>query len=147
MKKFHFTLEGVARVRELGVKERERTLAAAHDAQRQAEEARVGAAARLEHAVASSPAGTIVHVRHLLELDAERRRLRTELLREENRLQHEDRRVEAERGLLIEARRGAQAVEKLRERRYAEFLRAVVRAEQKVTDEAAARSHRQARVS
>lgn len=146
MKKFRFTLEGVARVRELGVKERERTLSAAREAQRVAEASCGEAARRLEQAVTAAPAGVVVQVRHLLELDAERRRLRTELLREESQLQREAERVEAERERLIEARRGAQAVEKLRERRYTEFLRAVVRAEQKATDEAAARTCRQERL-
>ena len=86
MRKFRFALEGIERVRERDVRTHEVELAktreALAEAERAREECRVGAEARPWR---QAPAGTVVHVRHLLELDAERRRLTGELRREEKR--------------------------------------------------------------
>jgi flagellar export protein FliJ len=147
MKKFQFPLEGVKRVRERDVRTHEIELAKTQAALAAAEAARNRAAAELKQAVAQAPAGTVVHVRHLLELDAERRRLTGELSREERKLQGHSQAVDAQREKLLGARRDARAVEMLRERRYLEFLQAVVREEQKETDEVAARIVREKRAA
>jgi flagellar protein FliJ len=139
MRKFRFSLEGLARVRELDVRSHEVELAKTRAALAEAERARAGAADALRRSVAQAPAGTVVHVRHLLDLDADRRRLAHELKREEQRLEGTSLALETERERLMEARRDARVVEMLRDRRYLEFLQAVTREEQKMTDEVAAR--------
>jgi flagellar export protein FliJ len=147
MRKFRFALEGIARVRARDVRTHEVELAKTRDALAEAERAREGAASALKRSVAQAPAGTVVHVRRLLELDAERRRLSGELRREERRLEGTSRAVESERERLLEAHRGARAVEMLRGRRYLEFLQAVRHEEQKMTDEVAARIVRESRAA
>lgn len=147
MRKFRFALEGIERLRARDVRTHEVELAKTRDALAQAERAREGAASALKLSVAQAPAGTVVHVRHLLELDAERRRLTGNLRREEARLEGSSQAVESERGRLLEARRGARAVEMLRGRRYLEFLHAVRQEEQKMTDEVAARIVRESRAA
>ena len=147
MRKFRFALEGIERLRARDVRTHEVELAKTRDALAEAERAREGAATALRCSVAQAPAGTVVHVRRLLELDAERRRLTGELQREEKRLQGSSQAMESERERLIEARRGARAVEMLRGRRYSEFLQAVRHEEQKMTDEVAARIVRESRAA
>jgi flagellar export protein FliJ len=147
MRKFRFSLEGVARVREHDVRAHEVELAKTREALAEAEMARENAATALKRSVAKAPAGAVVHVRRLLELDAERRRLAGELRREETRLEGTSQAMESERAKLLEARRGARAVEMLRGRRYFEFLQAVLREEQKMTDEVAARIVREKRAA
>jgi len=142
VKKFSFPLEGVSKLRERAVRDRELALARAHEELAEAEQAQRASQEELRRAVAHAPAGTIVHVRHLLELDAERRRLRADLLRKERRVESTHQKVVADRDQLVAARREAQVVERLRERRYLEFLRACLREEQKQTDEVAGRRHR-----
>jgi flagellar biosynthesis chaperone FliJ len=147
MRKFRFALEGIERLRARDVRTHEVELAKTRDALAQAETAREGAASALKRSVAQAPAGTVIHVRHLLELDAERRRLTGELQREEKRLEGSSLAMESEMVRLLEARRGARAVEMLRGRRYEEFLQAVRQEEQKMTDEVAARIVRESRVA
>jgi flagellar export protein FliJ len=147
MRKFRFALEGIERLRARAVRLHEVELAKTRDALAEAERAREGAASALKRSVAQAPAGTVIHVRHLLDLDAERRRLTGELRREERRLEGSSQVMESERERLLEARRGARAVEMLRGRRYQEFLQAVRHEEQKMTDEVAARIVRESRAA
>jgi flagellar FliJ protein len=147
MKKFRFPLEGVSRVRDLAVREREVGLAQAREALAEADEARERMAVRLRRSLEAAPKGTVVPVCQLLEHDAERRRLRVQLKREEERLLSRAAQVEAGRAQLVRARREAQAVEMLRQRRYTQFLYEVMREEQKETDESASRVVRQRRAA
>ena len=147
MRKFRFSLEGVARVRARDVRAHEVELAKNREALLEAERARNDAASALHLSVSQAPAGTVVHVRRLLELDAERRRLAGALRREEERLMGSSQAVESQRGRLLEARREAKAVEMLRGRRYLEFLQAVRHEEQKATDEVAGRIVRESRAA
>jgi flagellar export protein FliJ len=142
VRKFHFPLEGVARLRDVALREREVDLAKAQEAMQQAEAARRLREDELTLSLRSAPRGTVVHVRHLLEQDAELRRLRGELRRQEKVLATCTAKVDLGRERLVEARREAEAVEKLRARRYQEFLYEVLREEQKTTDEVAARKMR-----
>jgi flagellar protein FliJ len=142
LRKFRFPLEGVARIRDMALREREIDLARAQETMHQAEEARRLRELEMKQSLRAAPRGTVVHVRQLLEQDTELRRLRVQLRRQEQVLAAASVRVDEGRGRVVEARREAEAVEKLRQRRYQEFLREVLREEQKVTDEAAARTVR-----
>ncbi len=139
MKKFRFPLEAAARVRDLAVREREIELAGALREKEAAELARRRSEESWRRSLGRARPGTVVDVRELLERDAERRRLRAVLGHDEERFRRSGDTVDSERSRLLTARRDAQAVEKLRERRYVEFLRAVLREEQKATDETASR--------
>lgn len=140
MKKFRFTLEGVSKVRGHEVKSRQAALA---ESARQLSAAQ-GSQARLVEALRASlnrPAHPgEVPVADLVDLERERQSLRTALDRSDERIRGWLRKVETERDELIEARRKAEAVEKLRERRYLEFVREVIREEQATTDEVAGRT-------
>jgi flagellar FliJ protein len=147
MRKFRFPLEGVARVRELAVRRREVDLAQAHEALARAEEARRRSEEELRRSLRSAPQGTVVQVRQLLEQDRALRRLRSRLQSEHETLDSSAAGVDRQRGLLLEAKREAEAVDKLRARRYQEFLREVLREEQKATDEVASRRMREKRAA
>ncbi len=147
MKKFRFALEGVARVRARDVLAHEVKLARHREALAEAERARNDAATALRHSVAQAPVGTVVPVRRLLELDAERRQLAGALRREERRLEGSSQAVDSARERLLEARREAKAVEMLRGRRYVEFLQAVRHEEQQATDEVAGRMAQRTRAA
>jgi flagellar FliJ protein len=147
MRKFRFPLEGVARVRELAVRRREVTLARAREELARAEEQRRLDAEAIRQSLRSAPRGSVVQVRQLLERDRELQRLRARLARQEEVLAEREAGMADERSRLLEARRDAKAVEKLRERRYVEFVREVVREEQKGTDEVASNRARQKRTA
>lgn len=143
MRKFQFSLEGVSRVREQLVKSRELELAKATHELVAAEAARHRLADALKRSLRAAPDGAVVDVTELLALERDRRRLATEMKRENVRIETWLRRVETERMALLHARRQAEAVEKLREKRYLEFVRSVIREEQKLTDEVAGRMRRE----
>lgn len=142
MRKFLFGLEGVARLRDLALRERTVDLARAQEAVQEAERVRREREGELKFTLRESPHGTVLHVRHLLERDAELRRLRAELMEQERLLASRKDQVNTRREHLMHARQDSEAVEKLRERRYREFLTEVKRDEQKTTDEAASRGTR-----
>jgi flagellar export protein FliJ len=146
MRRFRFRLEGAHRVREIVVRERELGLARARRELEAASESRRAAEEKVRSAL-EAPRPTVISVSRLIEQDAEQRRLLHELRREQEHLSEWSARVEDERALLLEARRDVKAVEKLRERRYLEFLREVIRQEQKGVDEVAARTFRERRAA
>ena len=139
MRKFQFPLDGVRRLRTLEVRRHEVELARAREALAQAESARERTTERLAATLKSAPRGRIVHVRQALDHDEQLRGLRHELEQHGRCLADGSARVETQRTRLIEARRGKEAVEKLRERRYIEFLQAVLKEDQKIHDEVASR--------
>jgi len=140
VKKFQFGLEGVARVRKHELKTRQTALADASRELQAAEETRTRLVAVLKETLEQSPRGSVVDIRALLTLERERESLRRQLLRENLRVEQSLDRVERERRDLLESKRRSEAVEQLRQTRYAEFVRAVLRDEQKVTDEVAGKS-------
>lgn len=142
MRKFLFGLEGVARLREAALRERTVDLARAQEAVQEAERVRREREGELKFTLRESPHGAVLHVRHLLERDAELRRLRAELMEQERLLASRKDQVNTRREHLMHARQDSEAVEKLRQRRYREFLTEVKRDEQKTTDEAASRGTR-----
>lgn len=142
MRKFRFPLEGAARVRELRVKACQADLARTQLDLQRAEEEQRSAEDRIRRSMEGAPQGMMVQVRHLVERDNRLRRLEEDARAKEENLKRTITEVEEGRARLVEARRGARAVEKIRERRYVEFVRAVLGEEQKTTDEAASRSHR-----
>ncbi len=142
MRKFSFPLEGAARVRELRVKSCQAELARTQLESKEAEEESRLAEEAIRRSVQSAPQGMMVQVQHLVERDNCMRRLKADARMKEENLKRTLTEVEEGRARLVEARRGARAVEKIRERRYVEFLKAVLSDEQKMTDETASRSHR-----
>lgn len=137
MKKFQFGLEGVARVRKHELTTRQTALAEASRELQAAEETRTRLVAVLKETLEHSPRGSVVDIRALLTLERERESLRRQLLRENLRVEQSLDRVERERRHLLESKRRSEAVEQLRQTRYAEFVREVLRDEQKATDEVA----------
>jgi flagellar export protein FliJ len=147
MRKFHFALDGLGRVRSLAVRERETALAGAQQALSVAEAVGDRKAAEYHAAMRSTPRGSIVSARRLMERDAELAELRRAVREQEKRIASGAARVAVERAGLLEARRGERALEKLRERRYLEFARELLREEQKSHDEVAARRVREGRAA
>ncbi len=143
MRKFRFPLEGAARVRELHVKTCQADLARTQLESKEAEEESRLAEEAIRRSVQSAPQGMMVQVQHLVERDNRLRRLKADARMKEENLKRTLTEVEEGRARLVEARRGARAVDKIRERRYVEFLKAVLSDEQKMTDETASRSHRE----
>ncbi|MFN8548496.1 MAG: flagellar export protein FliJ [Candidatus Eisenbacteria bacterium] len=139
MKRFRFPLEGVSKVRETEVKSREATLARAQRGLAEAGEAQRRLVDAMRQSFRARPAGTVVDVSDLLEVERERARIRGALIQQDEKLRGWLREVESERDQLLEAKRRAEAVEKLRERRYLEFIQQVLREEQGQTDEVAGR--------
>jgi flagellar protein FliJ len=139
VKKFQFSLEPLAKVRSLAVRQREVALARAQEALADAEARRLEKEEELRQALNTAPRGAIVQVRELLEMDAERRRLRGQLRHAEQQLVRSSGAVEDERSHLLDARRDEKVVGKLRERRYFEYIRDLLRHEQKALDEVASR--------
>jgi len=139
VRKFHFSLEPLCRVRTLAVRQREVSLARAREELERAEKARMEKEEELRSLLRQSPRGTLVQVRELLELDAERLRLRSLLRRAERELADSTEQVESERSHLLQARRDEKVVGKLRERRYLEYTREAQKQEQKSVDEVASR--------
>jgi flagellar FliJ protein len=147
VRKFHFSLEPLVRVRSLAVREREVALARAQEALQEAEKRRQEKEVELRRALGTAPRGAVVQVRELLEMDAERRRLRGQLHRAEQQLAQSGGQVEQERSHLLDARRDEKVVGKLRERRYFEYIRELLRHEQKALDEVAGRAAQKKRAA
>lgn len=139
MKRFRFPLEGVSKVRETEVKAREATLARAQRGLAEAGETQRRLVDAMRQSLRTRPAGAVVDVSDLLEVERERERIRGALIQQDEKLRGWLREVETERDQLLEAKRRAEAVEKLRERRYLEFIQQVLREEQGQTDEVAGR--------
>jgi len=147
MKKFRFSLEGVSKLQGMAVRHSELTLARAWEALLHAESERTSKQSALSRSVHSAPRGSFVAVQHLCDHDAEVRRLQVELAKSSTRRDGQAALADAARGNLIEARRRAKAVEKLRERRYLEFVREILREEQKGMDETASRRYQEKRAA
>lgn len=139
MKRFRFPLEGVSKVRENEVKAREGTLARAQRGLEEAGNAQRQLIDAMRSSLRHRPSGTVVDVSDLIELERERARIRGALLQQDEKLRGWLRQVETERDGLLEAKRKSEAVEKLRERRYLEFVQQLLREEQGHTDEVAGR--------
>ena len=141
MKKFHFPLRGLEKVREAAVDQARRRLAGSERA-RQAEEERImHIDVALTREIGSVPrtgaldiAALLVEERCVDDLHARRHAAIA-------RLQQWIREVEADRARLLAARREARALARLRERRYLEFVREVLRDEGEQIDESGAVRH------
>lgn len=139
MKRFRFPLEGVSKVRDNEVKAREATLASAQRELHAARETKSRLIDAMRSSLRRPGQSNVIDVTDLLALERERNRLRAQLTQQDEHLRNWIRQVEAERDRLLEARQKAEAVEKLRERRYLEFVQQVLREEQGMTDEVAGR--------
>lgn len=142
MKKFRFALQGLERIREAGVDRAQAQLAGSERARRAEEEGLM----RLDQDLAAH-AGSCPRQGRLdsAALVAEDRYLGALRVRREAALGRLDQwveTVEADRRRLSRARQEHKAVERLRERRYLEFLREVLRDEGRELDEVAGVRHR-----
>lgn len=145
MKRFRFALEGLEKVRQARVDEAQLALARS-EAARRAEEERVMS---LEQDIATTAVESqregVLDMNALIEeehyIDDLRRR-RSEAL---ERLETWITAVEADRLRLLNARKEQKALERLRERRYLEFMREVMRDETQTIDEAAGKADWRAR--
>jgi flagellar export protein FliJ len=147
MRRFHFALDGLGRVRSLAVREHEVALARAREDLAIAEAVHDRRAAEYHAAMRLAPRGSVISVRRLMERDASLTELRRQVHEQERRVAGAEARVATVRAGLVEARKEERALEKLRERRYREFTREVLRQEQKGHDETAARRVREARAA
>jgi flagellar export protein FliJ len=145
MKRFRFALEGLEKVRQARVDEAQLALARS-EAARRAQEGRIMS---LEQEIATTAAESkregILDMNALLEEEQyidDLRRQRGEAL---ERLETWITAVEADRQRLLNARKEQKAIERLRERRYLEFMREVMREETQMIDEAAGKADWRAR--
>lgn len=147
MKRFRFALEGLEKVRQARVDEAQLALARSEMARR-AEEERVMS---LEQGIAATAGASqregILDLNALIEEEQyidELRRQRSDAF---ERLETWITAVEADRVRLLNARKEQKALERLRERRYLEFMREVMRDETQTIDEAAGKADWRARQS
>jgi flagellar FliJ protein len=135
MKRFRFPLAGLVKVREAKVDGARRELAASERGRQEEEEAimKLEAAMERERGVARrqgalDPAALAAEDRHVAGLREQRAAAR-------DRLGDWIGAVERDRRRLLEARQELRALERLRERRYLEFVQEVLREESAALDE------------
>lgn len=135
MKKFHFALDGLVRVREHEMHVQEARVASAAHALQQARDRRAGRGRELEAHLLARPTGVCVDLHSLRIWDENRVEISRRLGREQETVDQWVQRVHAEQHELELAHRRHEAVLKLRERRYLEFMRTLLREEQREADE------------
>jgi flagellar export protein FliJ len=136
MKRFKFSLSGLEKVRQAKVDQARLTLARS-EAARKAEE---GEIMRLEGEMEGTAAAAIrdgvLDMTSVLEEQAYQTELRRKRDATRERLQQWIASVEEDRQRLMRARKEHKALERLRERRYLEFVQEVLHQENEATDEA-----------
>lgn len=137
VKRFRFALAGLEKVRQARVDTARLVLARTEAAKRVEEERIMRLEQRIEKTVVDSSREGILDVTAVLEEERfvdELKRQREEAL---TRLDQWIESVDRDRAHLVELRKEAKALERLRERRYLEFVQEVLREEGQLTDEAA----------
>lgn len=142
MKRFRFALDGLVRVREQEVRDQQIRLANAARAYEQARLVRDERQALLDRL--TLPPSASIDPAEKASLEEDRAALRRQLQRDEQSLRLHAERLRAEQEELERVNQRKEAVLNLRERRYLEFVRAVLRDEQKEHDEIASRLGRAA---
>ncbi len=146
MKRFRFALQGLLKVQEAAVDGRRRQLARSEGACRAEEEGVMNLERRIAQSTGVVPREGELDVSALA---AEERHLR--LLQRHRadalaRLRGWIAAVEEDRRHLVQARRKLEATERLRQRRYLEFVREVLREETREIDDVAGVRHQRARL-
>ena len=137
MRRFRFALQGLEKMRQARVDEARLTLARSQGAQRAEEELIMNLGQEIENTAAEATRDDILDMTELLEeqrYTGELRRRRADAL---ERLEGWIAVVEGDRQRLIKASQEHKALERLRERRYLEFVQDVLREEGQITDEVA----------
>ena len=138
MKRFRFRMQGLEKVREAQL-DRARLVLARSEAMRRAEEERI---MKLEQGVRDTTAtATREGVLDMTEVLAEQQYIAALRLQREGALERLESwiaTVEQDRQRLLQASKEHKALERLRERRYLEFVQEVLREESQVSDESAA---------
>ena len=145
MKRFRFALHGLEKVRQARVDEARLRLARSEGTKRAEEERIMSLEQEIAATAADSKRDGVLDMNALLEEDRyidDLRRRRGEAL---ERLETWIAAVEADRQRLRLARKEQKALERLRERRYLEFVREVMRDETQTIDEAAGKADWRAR--
>jgi flagellar biosynthesis chaperone FliJ len=142
MKRFRFALDGLIRVREQEVRDQQIRLAGAARFQEEARRRRDERIALLSRTML--PASVRVDIAEMAALEEDRAALRRQLRRDEETLALCTERLREEQRRLEHANQRKEAVVELRQRRYLEFMRQVMRNEQKEHDEIASRLGRAA---
>lgn len=137
VKRFRFALQGLERLRQARV-DQGRLVLARSEAARWAEEKRIMSLEReMEETAGASSREGILNTTGLLEEERYVGELRRQREGAQERLAQWITAVEEDRQKLLRARKKHKAIERLRERRYLEFVQEVMRGEGKVIDEAA----------
>lgn len=147
MKKFRFPLEAVARVRAHEVRREELRLAETGRRRAEARAMRDQARQGLREVLHEAPVGELVDASDFLHWDERRTRAIETVERGEDRLAQWALRFEEDHVGLMRARQREEAVERLRDRRYAEFVRELLRGEQAELDEFAGRADQRRRAA
>ena len=137
MKRFRFALDGLVRVREQEVREQQIRLANAARAFENARRIRDERQALLDRTLA--PRSARLDAAEKAALEEDRAALRRQLRRDTQSLELYAQQLRAEQEELERLNQRKEAVLNLRERRYLEFVQAVLREEQKEHDEIASR--------
>lgn len=145
MKRFRFALQGLEKVRQARVDEARLQLARSEETRRAEEERIMSLEQKIAQTAAESKRDGVLDMQALLDEDRyldDLRQRRGEAL---ERLENWIAAVEADRQRLLRARKEQKALERLRERRYLEFVREVMRDETETIDEAAGKADWRAR--
>jgi flagellar export protein FliJ len=145
MRGFRFALRGLEKVREARVDEARLTLARSEAARLAEKERIMGLEQEIEGTTGGVVREGVLDLKALLEEEqylSDLRRRRSEAL---ERMDTWIGAVESDRQRLLQARKEHKALERLRERRYLEFVREVMREEKQATDEAASTADWRAR--
>ncbi len=145
MRPFRFSLAGLEKVRQAAVDRAELALARSEAAKRAEEGHIMGLEQAMVSAATASSREGVLDVGGLMEEEAYLHQLRRQRSEAMGRLEQWIASVERERQGLLQARRERKALERLRERRYLEFIKDVVRDENDVIDEVASVNHQRAR--
>jgi len=148
VRKFRFSLEGLEKVRQAEVDRAQLALARSAAAKRAEEEFVMGLERDMVSTAMASSREGLLDVTSLLREEEYLGELRRQRAEATGRLEQWIASVETDRQRLLQARMERKALERLRERRYLEFVKDMLRDENEMTDEAAgvlyARAHQAA---
>lgn len=137
MRTFRFSLAGLEKVRQAAIDRAELELAKSEAAKRAEEEHIMGLEQAMVSAATASSREGVLDLGELMEEEAYLHELRRQRSEAAARLEQWIASVEGDRQRLLQARRERKALERLRERRYLEFVKDMLRDENDVIDEAA----------
>jgi len=141
VKRFRFALSGLEKVRQARVDEA-RLVLARSEARKRGEEVRIMTLEqKIKETAAKGNRDGVLDMTELLEEQEYLRDLRRQREDALTRLDGWIQAVEQDRQRLLQARREHKALERLRERRYLEFVKEVLREETQTTDEAGSYGH------